>query len=49
MNPHDIVMEDISNVFYDTITSVKNMRTFKAQESVLEHEHDESNKQNIAH
>lgn len=26
MNPHDIEMEDISNVYFDTILGVSNMR-----------------------
>ena len=30
MNPHDIKMEDISNMFVDTISGVSNMRYFNA-------------------
>lgn len=35
MNPHDIQMEYISNVFYDTIKGVSNMRYFNAQKLQL--------------
>ena len=37
MNPHDIVMEDISSVFFDTIMRLWNMRYLKAQEITLNH------------
>lgn len=37
MNPHDIKMEDISNVFFDTITGVSTMRYFNAQQIALDH------------
>jgi hypothetical protein len=30
MNPHDIYMEDISDVFFNTITGVSNMIYFEA-------------------
>ena len=41
MNPHDITMEDISNVFFDTITRVSNMRYFNAQQIVLDRQVEE--------
>jgi hypothetical protein len=32
MNPHDIKIKNISNVFFDTVLRVSNMRYFKSQE-----------------
>jgi hypothetical protein len=37
MNPHEITMDNISNVFFATVMGVYNMRYFKAQEIVLDH------------
>ena len=37
MNPHNIDMEDISNVLFDTITGVSNMRYFNAPQIVHDH------------
>lgn len=37
MNPHDINMEDISNVFSYTVSRVSNVRYFKYQEFAFEH------------
>lgn len=37
MNPHDIDMEDISNVFFDTMSRVTNMRYLKSQQIAFEH------------
>jgi hypothetical protein len=41
MNLHDIVMEGISSVFFDTITRLSNMRYFKAQEITPNHQRQE--------
>lgn len=41
MNPHDIVMEDISSVFFDTIMRLSNMKYLKAQEIILNHQCEE--------
>ena len=37
MSPRDIKMEDISNVFFDTVSGVSNMRYFKSQELAPQH------------
>lgn len=49
MNPHDIEMEDISNVYFDTILGVSNMRQFKAQETVDDHQVEERDINNGLH
>jgi len=36
MNPRDIEMEDISNVIFDTVSGVSNMRYFKSQKIELD-------------
>ena len=41
INPHDITMEDISNVFFGNITRVSNMRYFNVQQIVLDHQVEE--------
>lgn len=41
MNPHDIEMEDISNVFDETVSWVSNMRHFKSQQITLDHYEEE--------
>ena len=40
MNPHNLAMEDIFNVFFDTILCVTNMRHFNAQNIAHEHRHE---------
>lgn len=37
MNPHDVFMEDISNVFFDTTSKVTNMSYLKSQQFAFEH------------
>ena len=37
MNPHNIDMEDISNVFFDSIPRLVNMRYLKSQQITIEH------------
>lgn len=37
MNPYDLTMEDISNVFSNTIIEVSNMRCVNAQQTALHH------------
>ena len=37
INPHDIMMEVISNVLFDKIIKVSNMRCFKIQEIAIDH------------
>lgn len=41
MDPYDIEMEDISNIFVDTISNVTNVRYFKAQEIAHGHQVEE--------
>lgn len=41
MNPHDIEMGDILDVFFDTITGISTMRYFNAQQIALEHRAEE--------
>lgn len=37
MNPMDIDMEDVSNIFFDTIMGVENTSYFNAQHLVVDH------------
>ena len=37
MNSHDIIMEDIFNVSFDTIIGMSNMRYINAQQTTLNH------------
>jgi len=43
MNPHDTQMKDISNVFFDSITNVSNMRYIHAQQTSVDHWVEERN------
>lgn len=41
MNPYDIEMENISKVFFDTMSGASNMRYFNAQGLAHEHQAEE--------
>lgn len=49
MCPHDIKLEGNSNVFFDTITRMLNMRCFNAQQVVLDHRMEERDNDMVLH
>lgn len=49
MNPYNIEMKDISNVFFDTIIRVSDMSFFNAQELTLAHRLEEQAINRVLH
>lgn len=49
MNPHNIELEDISNVFFDMVLGVSNMRYFKSQEMAHDYCDEERESNGVLH
>jgi hypothetical protein len=49
MNPHNIEMQDIPNVFFNIVSGVSNMRNFKSQKIMHDHCNKEKGINNVLH